>query len=68
MVRQDAILGSLEGAQLYVDQASKKDTVDQPAPAWPGFMPAFLDKGRQRALVSRIPIKLVRRPSVIILP
>ena len=65
-MHQDAILGSLERARLYVDQASKTDLVDgdydQAGGAWPGFMPAFLDKGRQRDLVSRIPVKLVSGP------
>lgn len=65
-VRKDAILGSLAQAQHYVDQASQPAAVScedqQPSDVWPGFMPAFLDKGRQRDLVSRIPVKLVRCP------
>ncbi len=62
LLQQEAILESLERAQLYVHQASVAGVEDEQAGgAWPGFMPAFLDKGRQQDLVSRIPVKLVRR-------
>lgn len=69
--QQDAILSSLERAQLYVDQASQHSVdmarEEQAGGLWPGFMPAFLDKGRQRDLVSRIPVKLVRCPHFLVL-
>ena len=59
----------MERAQLYVDQASHKDVPnvenEEAGDVWPGFMPAFLDKGRQRDLVSRIPVKLVRLPVLL---
>ena len=62
LLLQEAILESLERAQPYVDQASVAGgEQEQAGGTWPGFMPAFLDKGRQQDLVSRIPVKLVRR-------
>ena len=41
--------------------ASSRQDGEEPSSGgeWPGFMPAFLDKGRQRPLASRIPVHLV---------
>jgi glucokinase len=62
---KEAIIRSVERAQLYADQASlpsaslAEGAEEEAGGTWPGFMPAFVDKGRQRDLVSRIPVKLV---------
>ena len=58
---KEAILASVDKAAAYAEQAGVALAAGEEGigGAWPGFMPAFLDKGRQRELVARIPVKLV---------
>ena len=63
---RDRIIASAESQAVATDATASKGTIvrDRDDVSWPGFMPAFLDKGRQRALVQRIPVRLVLQEDI----